>query len=127
MSGLRRRGIATTLSGSSVVVVLLVALVACPRMSEGIWTPDLSCADTHGSHSPRPDTQMSCCSSATEAPLLAPAEAYSPRIAKHWSVALVPTRTPLILSSIVTRPHAASRPLELNEPALFLRHGSFLI
>lgn len=82
-------------------------------MAEAIWAPNVSCADMHGSHSPRPDTQMSCCSSATEAPLLAPAETLSPRIAKHWSVACVATRTPLVLSSIA-RQHTASRPPDLS-------------
>ena len=75
--------------GAGSTVFLLVGVLACPLMLTGIGQTTATCAETGDSHEPMSDTRMSCCSSATDLPRLAPTDSYSSRDLKIWSVALL--------------------------------------
>lgn len=126
MSSLRRKGIATSVSAGS-MVLLLIGLLTCPLMLTGMGQANTACAETDGSHEPMSDTRMSCCSPSAQSASLAPTDAFSSRVLKNWAGALLHTAPTVTQPRALTVGYDASVPTTTNDPPLFLQNASFLI
>ncbi len=126
MSFFRRKGITTSVTASGMVLVL-VGLLTCPSMLPGMGQAIAACAETGDSHEPMSHTRMSCCSSAEGAAQLAPADAFSSRVLKSWSVALLHAAVTVTPPRHIAGRYVTRVPTNTADPPLFLLNASFLI
>lgn len=126
VSSLRREGITTSVTASSMVVVL-VGLLTCPSMLPGSGQAVAACAESGGSHEPMSDTRMSCCSSTVQFAWLAPTDAFSSRDLKSWSVAVLHPAVTVTQPRPLAERHVTNVPTSTASPPLFLRNSSFLL
>ena len=126
MSSLRRKGVTTSVTAGGMILVL-VGLLTCPSMLPGTSQATAACAETGDSHEPMSDARMSCCSSADGAAQLAPADAFSSRVLKSWSVALLHAAVTVTPPRQIAGRFVTSVPTNTADPPLFLLNASFLI
>jgi len=126
ISSLRRKGVTTSVTAGGMILVL-VGLLTCPSMLPGMGQDIAACAETGDSHEPMSDTRMSCCSSADGSAQLAPADAFSSRVLKSWSVALLHAAVTVTPPRQIARLSVRGVPTDTAPPPLFLLNASFLI
>lgn len=124
LSSSRRKGITTSVTAGGMVLVL-VGLLTCPSMLPGMG--QAAACETGDSHEPMSDTRMSCCSSAEGFAQLAPTDAFSSRVLKSWSVALLHAAVTATPPRRIARRYVTGVPTDTADPPLFLRNASFLI